>query len=84
MKKLHAKWESRLPMVAVSMTPEELARYDLWGEAYFMKFMWQKGCFDVLGIKDACNFWKRHPGHGVSWLLFPKYLKYKLRYLKGR
>lgn len=84
MKKLHAKWESRLPMVAVPMTPEELARYDLCGEAYFMKFMWQKGCFDVLGIKDACNFWKRHPGHGVSWLLFPKYLKYKLRYLKGR
>lgn len=82
MKKLHAKWEARLPMYVVPMSQKELARYELLGEAYFMKFMWQKGCFDVVGIQDAWNFWKRHPQTGAAWLLFFKYLKYRLKHRK--
>lgn len=83
MKRLHAKWEKHLPMAAVPISSREQARYELLGEAYFMNFLWQKGCFDVLGMKEAWSFWKRHPWKVVSWLLFLKYMKYKLRYLKS-
>ena len=84
MNRLHVKWERYLPMVAIPMSPREQACYEFLGEAYFMKFLWQKGCFDVLGLKDAWKFWKRYPWKRVSWLLFPKYLKYKLRYAKSK
>lgn len=81
--RLHRKWDGQLPMTARSMSVKELARYDRLGEAYFIKFMWQKGCFEVRGLRDACRYWLRHPFSGISWALFPKYLKYRLRHARS-
>ncbi len=81
LKRLHKKWESRLPMVAVPLALKDLRRYDRLGEGYFIKFMWQKGCFDIRGFRDAVYYFLRYPLTGSAWTLFPKYLKYKLRYL---
>lgn len=83
LKRLHQKWEERLPMTAVPLTQKEVASYDRLGEAYFIKFMWQKGCFDVQGLSDAVRYFRRYPWSGTAWMLFLKYLKYKLRHRKA-
>lgn len=79
--RLHDKWQDCLPMEAVPLSPKDLKRYDRLGEGYFIKFMWQKGCFDVRSFRDALHYLARYPFSGAAWMLFPKYLKYKLRYL---
>lgn len=82
MERLHAKWSDRLPMSATPLTDAELQRYDLQGEAFFIRFMWQKGCFDVRGLHDALSYLRRHPASLSGWKLLPKYLKYRLRHLR--
>lgn len=81
MEALHTKWASHLPMCAEPLTEAELARYDRLGEGYFIRFMWQKGCFDVRGFRDAMRYLVRRPETGMAWSLLPKYVKYKLRTL---
>lgn len=81
MKHLHEKWADRLPMTAVPLTSKQMATYDLLGEAYFIKFMLQKGCFGVRGFRDVVHFIGRRPLTPAAWALLPKYMKYKLRAL---
>lgn len=81
---LHAKWKSYLPMCAEPLTKAELVRYDRLGEGFFIRFMWQKGCFDVRGFRDAIRYLSRHPQSGTAWSLLPKYVKYKLRSLRRK
>lgn len=80
---LHEKWRSRLPMYVGGFTKKELARYDRLGEGYFIKFLWQKGCFDACGFRDALRYLCRYPFSLAAWMLLPKYLKYRLRYGRG-
>lgn len=82
--RLHAKWADRLPMCATPLSEAELERYDRSGEAYFIKFMWQKGCFDVRGLRHAAEYLRRYPSSGKAWGLLPKYVKYRLRALLRR
>lgn len=84
MEQLHVKWAEKLPLCAEPMTAEELRRYDRLGEGYFIKFMWQKGCFDVRGIHSALHYLSRYPLQGAGWTLIPKYVKYKLRALRRK
>lgn len=84
MHRLHAKWADRLPMCATPLSEAELERYDRSGEAYFIKFMWQKGCFDVRGLRHAAEYLRRYPSSGTAWGLLPKYVKYRLRALLRR
>lgn len=81
---LHAKWERFLPMMAGTLTPRQLAAYDRWGEAYFIRFMFQKGLFGVKGLRDAVGFILRHPLTPSGWALIPKYVKYKLRAVRSK
>lgn len=81
MERLHAKWAPLLPMSAEPLSETELTRYDRQGEGFFIKFMWQKGCFDVRSFRDGANYLARHPASGTAWSLLPKYVKYKLRAL---
>ncbi len=80
MEVLHEKWNASLPMVAKPFTEKELSRYDRLGEGYFIKFLWQKGCFDVCGFRDAFHYLLRYPFSLTAWMLIPKYLKYRLRH----
>lgn len=84
MERLHAKWASKLPMYAEPLSAAQLARYDRRGESGFIRFMWQKGCFDVRGFRDAADYLSRHPASGTAWSLLPKYVKYRLRALRRR
>ncbi len=84
MERLHAKWSPRLPMCAEPLTEAELARCDRLGEGYFIRFMWQKGCFDVRGFRDGVHYLFRNPLSGTAWSLLPKYVKYKLRALRRK
>ena len=85
LKRLHEKWENYVPMaVPPFLKPMQLPVYQRFGEAHFIKFMWQKGRFDVKGFKDAIKYWKQYPLHAASWMLFLKYVKYRIRHLKKR
>lgn len=77
---LHEKWQNCLPIAAKPLTDREMERYDRLGEGYFIKFLWQKGCFDVCSFHDALRYFYRYPFTFTAWMLFPKYLKYRLRY----
>ncbi|MEG2612720.1 MAG: glycosyltransferase, partial [Alistipes sp.] len=80
-KRLHAKWNDCLPMMAETLSVRQLARYDRLGEAFFIKFMLQKGCFEVCGWSEVMHYLVHHPLHLTAWTLLPKYVKYKLRAL---
>lgn len=76
----HEKWRSCLPMYVGTLTEKDLARYDRLGEGYSIKFLWQKGCFDVCCFRDGLRYLCCYPFRLTAWMLFPKYLKYRLRY----
>lgn len=82
LKKLHKKWENQLPMTAIPMSHNKIKQYDRQGEAYFIKFTWQKGHFELYTLNDALIYLQHYPFYITSWLLFLKYLKYKIRYSK--
>lgn len=84
MGRLHDKWAAGLPICATPLPAAELERYDRLGEAHFIRFMWQKGCFDVRGLSHAATYIRRHPVSGTAWGLLPKYAKYRLRSLLRR
>lgn len=80
METLHRKWKARLPMSAKALTARQLACYDRLGEGYFIKFLWQKGCFDVCSFRDALQYLRRYPFSLTAWMLLPKYMKYRWRH----
>lgn len=84
MKQLHEKWAEHLPLCATPLSPTEMERYDLLGEAFFIRFLWQKGCFDICGLDAAMRFVRQHPSCAAGWKLFPKYVKYRLRHLRRK
>ena len=79
MKRLHRKWRDRLPMFAMPMPQSEIDRYERISESYFIRFMWQKGCFFERGFGHGMQYIARYPLSGASWILLPKYVVYKLR-----
>lgn len=80
LKRLHGKWSNRLPMYASSADERDKKYYERLGEAGFIRFMWQKGHFEVANFGTAMSYIKRYPKYLVSWGLLLKYCKYKLRY----
>lgn len=79
MKRLHRKWRDRLPMFAMPLPQSEIDRYERISESYFIRFMWQKGCFFERGFGHGMQYIARYPLSGASWILLPKYVVYKLR-----
>lgn len=79
MKRLHCKWRNRLPMFATPLPQSEIDRYERVSESYFIRFMWQKGCFFERNFGHGLQYISRHPFSGASWILLPKYVVYKLR-----
>lgn len=77
---LHHKWHDRLPLFVHPVTTQNLPQYKRMGNSAFIKFMWQKGCFDRCGIKEAWVHCKLYPFHLNSWVLWIKYIKYRIRY----
>lgn len=77
--RLHEKWANQLPMAAVELSYQQMEAYDRKSEAYFIKFMFQKGRFEIRGFHDMMGFLARYPLNSMSWALLPKYIKYKLR-----
>lgn len=81
MKRLHDKWRDRLPLFAQTLTPQELERYERVSESYFIRFLWQKGCFQECNFGDGIQYIARYPFTSHAWMLLPKYVIYKLRAL---
>ena len=81
MKRLHDKWRDRLPLFAQTLTPQELERYERVSESYFIRFLWQKGCFQECNFGDGIQYIARYPFTSHAWILLPKYVIYKLRAL---
>lgn len=81
MKRLHDKWCDRLPVFAKPLTRQEIDRYERLSEGYFIRFMWQKGCFYERNFGDGMHYIARYPFTGHAWILLPKYVIYKLRAL---
>lgn len=81
-KLLHKKWDSVLPMYAEPLTEQQIRHYKIWGEGQFIRFMWQKGCFYEKSFIDGCRFFVKHPFHRAAWILLPKYISYKFRYIR--
>lgn len=84
MKRLHHKWRSRLPIFATPLPKSEIDRYERVSESYFIRFMWQKGCFYERNFGHGVQYIARYPFSGHAWILLPKYVIYKLRALLNK
>ena len=83
MVELNQKWQKHLPMTAYTMGDKELAKRQQEGEFYYIRFMWQKGFFNHVSLKDGLRHFKKYPAHKSSWKLLMKYAVYRLRHRKN-
>lgn len=81
LERLHKKWQDKLPLyIKKELTSKQLIKYDRLGECTFLKFLMQKGMFNKCSLKHVTNYIFKYPLYATSWLLYLKYIKYRLRY----
>ena len=84
MQALNDKWQSYLPMTAQPMSPREMDSYQQESEQYHIRFMWQKGFFDIVPFMDGVKHILQYPLKPLSWKLLVKYPVYRIRAIRKK